>query len=143
IANIFIEAGKQVYDMVGLGAQCFGIATGWYEYEHEVASGIGMAAEQGQSTGDIFRNMGRGIIETPGRVWDAAERGDWFGFGSESMNLYMLGRGGYSAARGGASFAFNRSVGALGRLGPREIGRASCREGVRRRVDAVGGEQDA
>lgn len=138
IANIFIEAGKQVYDMVGLGAQCFGIATGWYEYEHEVASGIGMAAEQGQSTGDIFRNMGRGIIETPGRAWDAAERGDWFGFGSESMNLYMLGRGGYSAARGGASFAFNRSVGALGRLGPRGVAwRASIRNWQVQRIGAA------
>jgi RHS repeat-associated protein len=117
IGNIFVEAGKQLYDMVGLGIQCFGIATGWFEYEHEVASGIGMAAQQGQGTLDIFRGMGRGIIETPRRALEAAERGDWFSFGAESMNLYMLGRGGYSLARGGASFAFNRSVGALGRFG--------------------------
>jgi RHS repeat-associated protein len=119
IGNIFVEAGKQVYDMVGLGVQCIGIASGWYDYEHEVASGIGMAAQQGQSTGDIFRNMGRGIVETPGRAWAAAERGDWFAFGSESMNLYMLGRSAYSLGRGGASFGFNRTVRAMGRFGPR------------------------
>jgi len=117
VANIFIEAGKQLYDMAGLLTQSIGIATGWYDYEHDVASAIGHAAQSGQGTLDIFANMGRGIVEAPGRAWSAAESGDWYGFGSESMNVYMIGRGGYSLARGSASFAFNRSVAATGAAG--------------------------
>ena len=115
VANIFIEAGKQLYDLVGLATQGVSMATGWYDYEHEWVSGIGMAAQQGQSTGDIFRNMSKGIIETPGRAWAAAERGDWFGFGSEGMNLYMLGRSAYGTARALPSMI--RSVGDLGKTG--------------------------
>ncbi len=117
IANIFVEAGKQLVDLVGLSTQCLGIATGWYEYDHEVVSGIGLAAQSGQSTGDIFRNMGQGIIETPSRAWAAAERGDWFGFGSESMNLYMLGRSAAGAPRAVASIG--RTSLAVGRSGVR------------------------
>jgi RHS repeat-associated protein len=99
VANIFIEAVKQVYDMVGLAVACFGKWTGWYDYDHEVASGIGMAAEAGMGTGDILYNMGKNIIETPKRLLDAAERGDYWAFGSEAMNIYMLGKSAYGIAR--------------------------------------------
>lgn len=119
IANIFIEAGKQVYDLGGYTGAWFGEVTEFYKYEHEAVSGIGRMAEQGMGTVDIFKGMGRNIIETPGRVLDAAERGDYGGFGYEAMNLYMLGRATHGLAKGSASFAFNRGVGALELLGPR------------------------
>src|SRR4029453_13152258 len=63
-----------------------------YDYHHDYVSAIGTAAEQGASTGDIFVGMGKGIIETPGRLIDAAERGDAEAFGTEALNLYKLGR---------------------------------------------------
>lgn len=117
VANIFIEAGKQLWDLGGMLVEIGSIASGWYNYEHDFVSGIGQAAVAGQGTVDIFKAMGRGIIETPDRWWDAAERGDWFAFGSESMNFYMLGRSAASTARGTGSFAFNRTVGGIGRMG--------------------------
>ena len=90
--NIFAEAGKQVYDMGGGLVDVVGAKTGFYDYRHDYVSAIGTAAEHGAGTGDIFVGMGKGIIETPGRLMDAAERGDSEAFGAEALNLYMLGR---------------------------------------------------
>jgi hypothetical protein len=119
--NIFAEAGKQLYDLGGLSVQAIGDASGWWRYEHEVASGIGKMAQEGKGTWDITKAMGKNIMETPGRVWDAAERGDYVAFGAESLNFYMLGRSTYGVAKGSVQFAFNRGVGALPRLGPRGV----------------------
>jgi hypothetical protein len=58
------------------------------------------------------------MADTPSRAWHAAERGDWFAFGSDALNTYMLGRSVSGLARGGGEAIFNRSVSALDRLGP-------------------------
>lgn len=116
-ANIFVEAGKQVYDMGGLGIEALGIATGGWDYHHDVASTIGHAAEQGMGTGDIFVAMGEGIIGTPGRFIDAIDTGDWRGVGREGLGMYFLGRGGYGMARGTVGAGFNLGVRHMGNAG--------------------------
>jgi hypothetical protein len=65
------------------------------------------------SDGPVHRQHPRSRL---GGVWAAAERGDYFGFGAEAMNAYALGRR-LRDREGQASFAFNRGVGLLGRLG--------------------------
>jgi RHS repeat-associated protein len=117
VGNIFVEAGKQVYDVGGLATESFGIATGWFNYEHRVVSGIGKMANAGMGTGDIFKTMGKNIVETPSRALAAAERDDWSSFGSEAMNIYMIGRSATSIGQGLVKLASNEGVGMLGRLG--------------------------
>ncbi|WP_340818400.1 RHS repeat-associated core domain-containing protein [Methanolobus sp. WCC4] len=123
VTNIFVEGVKQAEDLSGVIIEAIGIATGWWDYHHEVVSGIGKMAEGGMDISDVFSQMGKGIIETPGRMWDAAEKGDWLEFGSEGINIYTLGRSGFGFARASTSFAYNRGVNALHRLGPRGLQR--------------------
>lgn len=118
IDMVIVEPAKQISDMAGLGISAFGIATGWYEFDYQVKSGIGHASQQGKGTLGIFKDIGRNIVEAPGRVWRAAEEGDYYQFGAEAMNLYTIGRSVHGVARGSASWAFNRGVNVLGRLGP-------------------------
>src|SRR5690606_19368521 len=103
LVNMVVESGKQSYDLVGTGIGALGTALDLWDYQHETVSGIGRLASRGLGTGDIFIEMGRGIIETPGRMLAAAERGDYVGFGAEAMNTYMLGRAGYGLAKGSLS----------------------------------------
>jgi RHS repeat-associated protein len=126
ISHLVSEPVKQVYDLGGGAVDAFGHAFDLWDYEHKWASGIGQMGNVG--VGGVFSAMGKGIMQTPGRVLDAAERGDYFGFGAEAMNGYMLGRSAVGMAKSTASFAFNRGVGALGRLG--NTGRA-WRHGIR------------
>jgi hypothetical protein len=94
-----------------------GRITGLWDYEPEMWSQAGKAAEQGATSGDIARGMVKNIIETPERWRKAAEADDPYQFGKESMQLYMLGRSGYSAAKGTAGMAFNAGVRQLAKAG--------------------------
>jgi RHS repeat-associated protein len=120
VDTFIVEPAKMVYDIGGLGVESLGLATGWWDYEHAVASGVGHMAAGGKDTGDILATMGRNIVETPGRLWKAIERGDYWEFGAESMNIYTVGRTVTGVARGTAKWTFNRGVKVLGRLRPAE-----------------------
>jgi hypothetical protein len=116
VDTFIVEPAKMVYDYQGLYVQSLGILTGWWDYEHEVASGIGHLAAGGKDTGDILLGMGRNIGETPGRLWRTIERGNYWDFGAESMNIYTVGRTVTGVARGTATWAYNRGITVLGRL---------------------------
>lgn len=130
IANIFVEAGRQLYDLAGmveesesrrinrlLRAKCPEVPFKSNIYRHEMASGIGRMAAAGKGTGDIALQVGHNLIETPTRILEAAEREDYYQFGSEAMNLYFVGRAGAGLLRGSASFALNRSIGIAKTMG--------------------------
>jgi RHS repeat-associated protein len=117
--GMITEPVKQVYDLLGGLVGFVGDLFGIYHYEHRYASGIGQLAEEGKGTLDIFAAMGKGVVETPKRVWDDMERGDYASFGADALNLYMLGRSALGVSRAVGGFAFNRSVAALGETGPR------------------------
>jgi YD repeat-containing protein len=123
--GMITEPLKQVYDFAGTFGGFLGAATGLWDYEHRCASGIGQLAERGNGTLDIVRAVGRQIAGTPGRAWDAAERGDYAGFGAEALNFYMIGR---PIALPAARYGGNWGVYALGALG--ETGQA-WRRGIR------------
>ena len=126
--NMFVEAGKNVYDMGMGGVDVVGKKTGLYNYDHDYVSAIGQAAEQGAGTGDILVGMGKGIIQTPQRLIDAAERGDAEAFGEEGLNLYMVGRGAQQLLRSGVrgAQALRAGRGATGAAGAAAEGGAGA-----------------
>jgi len=99
IAEMVIEAGKELYDIEGLYLEGLGRVTGLWNYDHQVISGAGKAAEMGQGTGDILAAKVKGIAEMPGRFWNALKSGDLENITYEGLNLYTLGRSGYGFAR--------------------------------------------
>lgn len=118
-ANIFIEAVKQVTDTAAFGVAALGASTGVWSWDYHAMSGLGQMAQNDRlGTGDVFSQLAHNMADTPSRAWHAAERGDWFAFGSDALNTYMLGRSVSGLARGGGEAIFNRSVSALDRLGP-------------------------
>ncbi len=64
--------------------------------------------------GRAFKGIGKGLIGTPGRLWDAMEKGDYYQIGAEELNFYMMGR---SAAE--MTNIYNWGVRGLGLLGKR------------------------
>jgi RHS repeat-associated protein len=128
IWGMISEPFKQVYDLGGAAAGWLAITTGLFTYEHRWASGIGQLAEQGNGTLDIGAAVGRSVLGTPGRVWDAAERGDYAGFGAEAFNLYTIGR---PVALPVMRYGGNWGVYALGQFGG-EVGQA-LRRNIRMR----------
>lgn len=113
----FVEVGLQIVDAVALGLDAY---TGW-RLDYQARSGIGQAAQHGQIRGglDVLRVMGQSIVETPGRLYTAAERGDYGAVGAETLNLVYLLRGGYKLGRGAWDVRANLALRAQGRLGRR------------------------
>jgi hypothetical protein len=128
--NMFVEAGRQVWDMGRLGIAALGRWRGWWEYEPKMTSQIGKAAEQGKDTGDILEDMGKGIIETPHRIKEAMANDDPFAFGEEAFNAYMIADSAVSGVKGGWNLAqrgaqWLRAPGAASAaLGEAGVGRA-------------------
>jgi RHS repeat-associated protein len=118
VLNLLLEPFLQVLDLTG-GLVSAGFNLGGAEIDYRPMSGIGRMAAGGMGTGDILASMVTGIVETPGRVLDAIDRGDAHALGAESVNLVLLARGGAGVARGAGAFVFNRGVAAVGRLGSR------------------------
>ena len=114
-----IDFGKMMVDVAGLSADL--VSGGRLDYQAK--SGIGQAAAQGKVGGglDVFSFMGKSIIETPGRAWQAAERSDWGSFGAEALNSWMLIRAGAGVASGTAKVSGNLLVKSLGAFGPRGL----------------------
>lgn len=100
--NMFVEAGKQAWDIERLWVAVVGKSTGLWDYDpsDSMASGIGKMARQGKGTGEILYSMGEGMVKAPFRAWDAAKRGDWFAFGEEAMGTALA----LDALRGGVQF---------------------------------------
>lgn len=119
IGEGFKESVLAIADLGRLIAALPGYWTGLYDYDPTMWSQAGKAADNGATSGDIARGMVKGIVETPERWAEAAKNDDPYQFGKESMNLYMLGRSGVSAARGTASLAFNAGVRGLSKFGIR------------------------
>jgi RHS repeat-associated protein len=114
-AHGILDTGLMVVDLVGLM-----LDIGAYgKLDYRMKSGIGQAAADGKiGTGlDVFRVMGKSLIETPGRVLAAAEHGDYGTFGAEALNLAMLARSAPRAVIGTAEVAGNQMVRGLGLFG--------------------------
>jgi hypothetical protein len=112
IKGFLVEPAKQVYDIGGgaLEMTVKGLELG--NYEHKFVSGIGQMGNVG--VGGAFKAMGKGLIGTPGRLWDAMEKGDYYGIGAEGLNVYMMGRSAAEMTNLG-----NWGVRGLGLLGKR------------------------
>src|SRR5262249_35081352 len=103
--NMIVEAGKQIYDMGRLMVACLGKVTGLWDYEPKMTSQIGKASEEGQGTTEILGGMVEGMVNAPRNAWEAAKRGDWFGFGEQAFNTYLAGRTVEGIARTGIAVA--------------------------------------
>ena len=134
------EPVKQVYDLGGGTIDAIGRASGWFDYEHKWASGVGQMGNVG--VGGVFKGMGQSIVQSPGRILEAAERGDYYGFGREAMNGYILGRSAAGMAKGTSSFMYNRGVGLIGKYGGArgQAWRAGVREKQIQRMEAAANE---
>lgn len=106
LGNMFAEGAKNTWDTGTALGDCLwraGMSLDWFgngECDRRVwytpptmYGQIGMEAQRGETTGDIFLSMGKGIALTPLRLWDAACEGDAEAFGAEALNFYMLGKG--------------------------------------------------
>lgn len=115
-----VDSALMLVDGEVLWLQFLASLIGW-EFDYQARSGIGQAAQRGEIGAglDVFRVLGQGIVETPGRLLAAAERGDYGAFGAEGLNLASLFEGGIGLAKGVAGVSRDFSLRVHGRLGRR------------------------
>jgi hypothetical protein len=101
ITDAMAETGKQAIDLAKIFAYNEYRKLGGESWEPELYSDMAEAAKGGAGTWDLLMAMPEGIIETPGRVWEAIENDDWETIGREAVNIYMLAK----AAKQGVSGA--------------------------------------
>jgi hypothetical protein len=113
---LVIEPGKQVYDT---GVVVVDLARGT---NTPLVSGLGQTSQMSDGGvfgvyADVGAGIGHHLVTTPDRVAAALESGDPYVFGSVAMDGYMSIQATQRFARGAGSFAFNRSVHWMGRVG--------------------------
>jgi RHS repeat-associated protein len=113
LIKIVGEGILQGTDLIGAS---WALASGGKPYRP--LSSVGRMADEGLDQADILLAMGKGMVETPGRLWAAARRGDSFAAGEEALNLYVLGR---PVIRAPVAYGANWLVRGIGGLGPRGL----------------------
>jgi hypothetical protein len=81
-----------------------------------MVSAVGRMAQGGMGTFGIVGEMGRAALATPGNALRAAEREDWFEFGNQMLNFYLVGKSAVGVGRGIARSINNRRIGRLDKV---------------------------
>jgi hypothetical protein len=94
VIDPLVEATKQVVDLGQIALHFVSFT----HYEPKFISDTAKAAEKGATTKELLKGMVTHLLETPKRLWNALEKGDWEAIGRETAQLYLLAKTGKDGA---------------------------------------------